>query len=49
VAFAYLGCALGPAALGLLGAHLGLWAVMPAICLALLLLAWMNHRLDRVS
>lgn len=49
VAFAYLGCALGPAALGLLGAHLGLWAVMPAVCLALLLLAWMNHRLDRVS
>lgn len=49
VAFAYIGCALGPAALGLLGAHLGLWAVMPAICLALLLLAWMNWRLDRVT
>ncbi|MEO8546505.1 MAG: MFS transporter, partial [Burkholderiaceae bacterium] len=49
VAFAYLGCALGPAALGLLGAHLGLWSVMPMICLALLLLGWMNWRLDRVS
>lgn len=49
VAFAYLGCALGPAALGLLGAHLGLWAVMPVICLALLLLGWMSWRLDRVS
>ena len=49
VAFAYIGCALGPAALGLLGAHLGLWAVMPAICLALVLLGWMTWRLDRVT
>ncbi len=49
VAFAYLGCALGPAGLGLLGGYLGLWAVMPAIVLALLLLGWMNWRLDRVT
>lgn len=49
VAFAYLGCALGPAGLGLLGAWLGLWAVMPAIGLALVLLGWMNWRLDRVT
>ena len=49
VAFAYIGCSLGPAALGLLGAHLGLWAVMPAICLALLLLGSMTWRLDQVT
>ena len=49
VAFAYVGCALGPAALGLLGAQLGLWAIMPAVCLALLALLWMTARLDRVT
>jgi len=49
VAFAYVGCALGPAALGLLGAHLGLWTIMPAICLALLLLLYMNWKLDQVT
>lgn len=49
VAFAYVGCALGPAALGLLGGQLGLWAVMPAVCLALLALLWMTARLDRVT
>ena len=49
VAFAYLGCALGPAALGLLGAWWGLWAIMPAILLALLLLLAMVWRLDRVT
>lgn len=49
VAFAYVGCALGPAALGLLGAWLGLWAIMPAVCLSLLLLLWMTMRLDRVT
>jgi len=49
VGFAYLGCAVGPAALGLLGAQLGLWAVMPAIALALLLLLAMVWRLDRVT
>lgn len=49
VAFAYVGCALGPAALGLLGSQLGLWAIMPAVCLALLVLLWMTSRLDRVT
>ncbi len=49
VAFAYVGCALGPAALGLLGAWLGLWAIMPAVCLALLVLLWMTARLDQVT
>lgn len=49
VAFAYVGCALGPALLGLLGAHLGLWAIMPAICLVLLLLLYMNWKLDQVT
>lgn len=49
VAFAYVGCALGPAALGLLGAHLGLWAIMPAVCLGLLVLLWMTSQLDRVT
>ncbi len=49
VAFAYLGCALGPAALGLLGAHLGLWAITPAVCLVLLLLLYMNWKLDQVT
>jgi fucose permease len=49
VAFAYVGCALGPAALGLLGSYLGLWAIMPAVCLALLGLLWMTSRLDRVT
>lgn len=49
VGFAYVGCALGPAALGLLGAHVGLWAIMPAILLALLLLYAMVRRLDQVT
>lgn len=49
VAFSYVGCALGPAALGLLGAAVGLWAIMPAISLALLLMLWMTARLDRVT
>ena len=49
VAFAYVGCALGPAALGLLGAHLGLWTITPAICLVLLLLLYMNWKLDQVT
>lgn len=49
VAFAYVGCALGPAALGLLGAHLGLWAIMPAVCLVLLLLLYMSWKLDQVT
>lgn len=49
VAFSYVGCALGPAALGLLGAWAGLWAIMPAISLALLLMLWMTARLDRVT
>jgi fucose permease len=49
VAFAYLGSALGPAALGLLGGWLGLWTIMPAVCLALLALLWMTALLDRVT
>ncbi len=49
VAFAYVGCALGPAALGLLGARVGLWAIMPAIGLALLAMWWLTWRLDRVT
>ena len=49
VAFAYVGCALGPAALGLLGAYLGLWAIMPTICLVLLLLLYMSWKLDQVT
>jgi fucose permease len=49
VAFAYLGSALGPAALGLLGGWLGLWTIMPAVCLALLALLWMTAWLDRVT
>ncbi len=49
VAFAYLGAALGPAALGLLGAHVGLGAIMPALVVALLLLMLMSWCLDRVT
>ena len=49
VGFAYLGAALGPAALGLLGAGLGLGTIMPAVMLALVLLYLLNGWLDRVS
>lgn len=49
VAFAYVGGALGPAALGLLGAQVGLAAIMPAIVLALLLLLSLAIWLDRVT
>jgi fucose permease len=49
VAFAYVGCALGPAALGMLGAHLGVAAIMPAIALVLLALFYMNWKLDQVT
>ena len=49
VAFAYIGAAIGPAALGLLGAHLGLGAIMPAVLLAWGLLAMMVWRLDQVT
>jgi fucose permease len=49
VAFASAGAALGPASLGLLGAHVGLGAVMPAILLALVLLLVLSTWLDRVS
>ncbi len=49
VAFAYVGCALGPAALGLLGGRLGLWTIMPTIVAALLVMLWMTWRLDRVT
>ena len=49
VAFAYIGGATGPAALGLLGAHLGLGAIMPVVLLALLALWLMVWHLDRVT
>ena len=49
VAFAYIGAAIGPAALGLLGAHLGLAAIMPVVLLALGVLALMVWRLDQVT
>ena len=49
VAFASVGAAIGPAALGLLGAHLGLGAIMPVVLLSLLVLALMVWRLDQVT
>ncbi|MEO7937638.1 MAG: MFS transporter [Burkholderiaceae bacterium] len=49
VAFSYLGCALGPAALGLLAGRWGLWTIMPTVVLGLLLMLWMSWRLDRVT
>ena len=49
VAFAYMGAALGPASLGLLGAAWGLGAIMPAVCVALLLLLLLAWLLDRVT
>ena len=48
VAFAYVGGAMGPATLGLLGAQWGLAAIMPVVGLALLLLL-LTGRLDRVT
>ena len=49
VAFAYVGAALGPAGLGLLGAALGLGAILPAVMVALALLLLLSWRLDRVT
>ena len=49
VAFASVGAAIGPAALGLLGAHVGLGAIMPVVLLALLVLALMVWCLDKVT
>jgi fucose permease len=49
VAFACAGAALGPAALGLLGAAFGPGAIMPAVLLALGLLALLCACLDRVT
>ncbi len=49
VAFAYVGGAMGPATLGLLGAQWGLAAIMPVVGLALLLLLFLTGRLDRVT
>ena len=49
VAFASLGGAMGPAALGLLGAQLGLNAIMPVVVLVLLLLWLLAWRLDQVT
>ena len=49
VAFAALGSAIGPAALGVLGAQLGLGAIMPAVLLALCVLLALTWRLDRVT
>ena len=49
VAFASLGAATGPAALGLLGAHWGSNAIMPTLVLVLLVLWLMVWRLDQVT
>jgi fucose permease len=49
VAFGSGGGALGPAALGLVGAQLGLGAIMPAVLLALALLLALSAWLDRVT
>jgi len=49
VAFASLGSALGPPALGLLGAQAGLGTIMPAVVVAMALLLWMCWLLDRVT
>ena len=49
VAFASAGGALGPACLGLLGAQVGLGAIMPAVLGALVLLLVLSVRLDSVT
>jgi MFS family permease len=49
VACAALGAALGPAALGVLGAWAGLVVVMPAVLLALLTLLLLSRWLDSLS
>ncbi|MCY7306880.1 MAG: MFS transporter [Rhodoferax sp.] len=49
VAFSYIGGAVGPAALGLLGAQWGLNLIMPGVLLALFVLWLMVWRLDQVT
>ncbi len=49
VAFAYVGGAVGPASLGLLGAQWGLAAIMPAVLVAVVLLLLLSALLDRVT
>ena len=49
VAFSYVGSAIGPASLGLLGAYAGLAAIMPAVLLGLFLLLFLSAWLDRVT
>lgn len=49
VAFASLGAAIGPALLGLLGAQLGLHAILPMVVLVLLLLWLLVWRLDKAT
>ena len=49
VAFAYVGGAIGPATLGLLGAQWGLSVIMPVVLLAVLLLLLLSWQLDRVT
>ncbi len=49
VALAYVGGAVGPASLGLLGAHWGLGAIMPAVAAAIVLLLVMSWCLDKVT
>lgn len=49
VAFAYLGGAVGPASLGLIGAQWGLAAIMPAVLAAVLVLLLLSAMLDRVT
>ena len=49
VAFAYVGGAVGPASLGLLGAQWGLAAIMPAVLVAVVVLLLLSAVLDRVT
>lgn len=49
VAFAYVGGAVGPASLGLIGAQWGLAAIMPAVLVAVVVLLLLSAVLDRVT
>ena len=49
VGFAYMGGAVGPALLGMLGAYWGLGAIMPVVLAALVLLLLLCWALDRVT
>ena len=49
VAFAYVGGAVGPAGLGLIGAYWGLAAIMPVVLAAVVVLLLLTVLLDRVT